>query len=206
MPRIEAPTVAEHREMRRREVVTNARELLMREGPPGVTPAAVARATGLARSSVYQYFPTTGALVGAAVEDLFQLAQHRLDVALAEAGDDAEARLTAYISTTLELAAQGHSPGRTLAMTGLPDDCLARLRELHDALAGPLVTLVRGYAAELPGRNARVLVGLVSGTLNGAAALVERGAPLPGVTAETVRFIAAALRPVPLRPGSPGLS
>lgn len=197
MPRIEAPTVAEHREMRRREVVTNARELLMREGPMGVTPAAVAKATGLARSSVYQYFPTTGALIGAAVEDLFALAQERVDAALAEAGEDAGARLTAYVSTTLELAAQGHSPSRTMGMTGIPDKGLARLRELHDALAAPFVQIIKGYAAELPGANARVLVGLASGTLNGATLLVEHGAPLGEVTAATVGFISAALRGAP---------
>lgn len=197
MPRIEAPTVAEHREMRRREVVANARELLMREGPAGVTPAAVAKATGLARSSVYQYYPTTGALIGAAVEDLFALAQERLDGALAHAGTDASARLAAYISTTLELAAQGHSPGRMMGMTGVPPKGIARLRELHDALAAPLIAIMETYAAELPGANARVLAGLASGTLNGAAVLVEHGAPLQEVTAATVRFISAAL------PGGP---
>lgn len=193
MPRIEAPTVAEHREMRRREVVTNARELLMREGPTGVTPAAVAKATGLARSSVYQYFPTAGALIGAAVEDLFAIAQDEIDAALTAAGDDPEARLAAYVSTTLALAAQGHSPSRTMGMTDVPAKGVARLRELHDALAAPLVTIIKGYAAGLPDADARVLAGLVSGTLNGATMLVEHGAPLGEVTAATVRFIHAGL-------------
>ncbi len=152
----------------------------------GVTPAAVAKASGLARSSVYQYFPTTGALLAVAIE--------RLDSALTVAGDDVEARLTAYVATTLELAAQGHSPSRTLGMSGLPDECLARLRELHDTLAAPFVTIIEAYAARLPGADADVLAGLASGALNGAALLVEHGASLPEVTAETVRFITAGLR------------
>jgi hypothetical protein len=38
-----------------------------------------------------------------------------------------------------------------------------------------------------------MLAGLVSGTLNGAAMLVEHGAPLGEVTAATVRFIHAGL-------------
>lgn len=38
-----------------------------------------------------------------------------------------------------------------------------------------------------------MLAGLVSGTLNGAAMLVEHGAPLREVTAATVRFIHAGL-------------
>lgn len=193
MPRIEAPTVAEHREMRRREIVANAREVLMRDGAVEVTPATVAKASGLARSSVYQYFPTTGALVAAAIEDTFAVAQEQLDSAVAAAGEDVEARLTAYVATTLELAAQGHSPSRTLGMSGLPDACLARLRELHDTLAAPFVSIVEAYAARVPGADARVLVGLAAGALNGAAVLVEHGASLPAVTDETVRFITAGL-------------
>ena len=194
MPRIEAPTVAEHREMRRREIVANAREVLMRDGATGITPATVAKASGLARSSVYQYFPTTGALVAAAIEDAFAVAQERLDSAVAAAGENMRARLTAYVATTLELAAQGHSPGRTMGMSGLPDQCLARLRELHGALAAPFVTIIEAYAAELPDADGQVLAGLASGALNGAAVLVEHGASLPEVTTATVDFISAALR------------
>lgn len=97
------------------------------------------------------------------------------------------------MATTLELAAQGHSPGRTMAMTGLPGECLTRLRELHDALASPFVAIIEAYAAELPGANVRLLAGLASGTLNGAALLVEHGGSLPDVTAATVGFISAAL-------------
>jgi AcrR family transcriptional regulator len=193
MPRIEAPTVAEHREMRLREVISNARELLVREGPSGVTPAAVAAATGLARSSVYQYFPTAGALIGAAVEDLFAIAQDEIDAALAEAGDDVAARLAAYIATTLALAEQGHSPSRTMGMTNVPAKGVARLRELHDALARPLRDIITGYAAQHPGADVPTLTGLVAGTLNGATMLVEHGAPLGEVTDETVEFVSAAL-------------
>ena len=194
MPRIEAPTVAEHREMRRREIVANARDVLMREGAVGVTPATVAKASGLARSSVYQYFPTPGALVAAAIEGAFAVAQQRLDSAVAAAGDDVEAQLTAYVTTTLELAAEGHSPSRTLGMSGLPDACQARLRELHDTLAAPFATIIEAYAARLPAADGQLLAGLASGALNGAAVLVEHGAPRDDVTTATIDFIGAALR------------
>ena len=53
MPKIEAPTVAEHRAMRRRAVVDNAVDLLVSEGPAALTPAAVAKLTGLALSLIH---------------------------------------------------------------------------------------------------------------------------------------------------------
>ena len=57
MPRIEAATVAEHNAMRRRQVVDAAAEVLGDVGVGGFTPAAVAKRAGLARSSMYQYYP-----------------------------------------------------------------------------------------------------------------------------------------------------
>ena len=71
MPRIEAPTLAEHHAQRRAAIVAAAVDLLGREGIGAVTPAAVASGSGLARSSLYQYFPSTAALVAAAVEESF---------------------------------------------------------------------------------------------------------------------------------------
>ena len=57
MPRIDAPTVAEHHVMRRDAIIAAARDLLGTAGASAVTPAAVAGRSGLARTSVYQYFP-----------------------------------------------------------------------------------------------------------------------------------------------------
>ena len=56
MPKIEAPTVAEHRANQERALLDAARELLLAGGRAAITPAAVGAAAGLARSSVYKYF------------------------------------------------------------------------------------------------------------------------------------------------------
>ena len=53
MPRITAPTVAEHHAKQRRALLDAARDLLAETGAePSM--AAVARRAGLARSSIYQ--------------------------------------------------------------------------------------------------------------------------------------------------------
>ena len=61
MPRIDAPTVAEHHAQRRAALLAAAEELLAEQGVEAVTPAAVGARAGLARSSVYQYFSSSPA-------------------------------------------------------------------------------------------------------------------------------------------------
>ncbi|MGB8020339.1 MAG: TetR family transcriptional regulator, partial [Candidatus Nanopelagicales bacterium] len=68
MPRIDAPTVAEHHQMRRAALIAAANDLLATEGVEAVTLGAVGAAAGLARSSVYQYFDSTGSLLAELVE------------------------------------------------------------------------------------------------------------------------------------------
>ena len=56
MPRITAPTVAEHRDQRWADLVAAGQELLVTEGPDAVTMTAVAARAGLSRTAVYEYF------------------------------------------------------------------------------------------------------------------------------------------------------
>ncbi len=71
MPKINAPTVAEHRDQRRAALVHAGRDILASQGADAVTPAAVGAAAGIARSSVYQYFDSSVALLAAIVEESF---------------------------------------------------------------------------------------------------------------------------------------
>ena len=65
MPRIAAPTVAEHRDMRRASLLAAARDLLREGGSSALTMGALASATGLSRPTVYEYFPSTDAVIAA---------------------------------------------------------------------------------------------------------------------------------------------
>lgn len=188
MPKIEAPTVAEHRAMRRRAVLANAVDLLVESGPTALTPAAVAKRTGLARTSVYQYFPTAGDLLGAAVETMFIQSQANITEALQAAGPELDARVAAYVRATLETAQSGHSPTR-LANVDLPDASRQRLRRLHEEVARPLRDLVEASGVS----DVDVTTALAQGAINGAVALVEHGVPLARVSEQTLRFLQRAL-------------
>src|SRR5690625_7953544 len=70
MPRIIAPTVAEHRAARERALLDAAHAILLETGEaPGLAP--VAERVGLARTSVYQYFRSRRELLQAMVRDVY---------------------------------------------------------------------------------------------------------------------------------------
>lgn len=188
MPRIEAPTVAEHHAMRRAALVAAARELFADGGASAVTPAAVAGRAGLARTSVYQYFPSTDALVGAAVETTFSSANAALAQAVATA-DDARSRVRAYVRAALVVAARDHGSFRGLRLADLPEECAAQVGALHAAMLAPLHEAV----AELGVRDPHVVTALVFGAVSAAAEVLEHGGDPEATTAQTLAFVDAGL-------------
>ena len=63
MPKISAPTIHEHRELRRQQLISAALELALDQGAEAVSVAAVAKKAGLARSSIYEYFASSADLI-----------------------------------------------------------------------------------------------------------------------------------------------
>ena len=128
MPRITAPTVAEHRDQRRADLVTAGHELLVAEGPDAITMTAVV----LSEQMV-----------------LWQetLRQH-LHAAPPEAGD-LDTTMRIYVEVAMELVADGHhSLLVLLTMHTLATDVRHRLSAAHAAVAAPVgEALVAGVRA-----------------------------------------------------------
>ena len=154
MPRIEAPTVAEHNAMRRRQVIEAAADELRDGGLAGFTPAAVAKRAGLARSSMYQYYPSTDALLGAAITTLLQRSRDRA-IAAVDTADTPAARVSAYIRAAIADARDGHS---AVSYTHFES------------------SMISGLASGTPGLLATTTGGKQYGTT--ASACVTRGLPL----------------------------
>ena len=137
MPKIDAPTVAEHHRQRRAALLAAATSLLAEHGLDAVTLAAVGACAGLARSSVYQYFDSTPALIAAVVEDVMPRAAERVAAAMSSA-DSPMAKVDAFVAATLDAAtAPVHRSLRALEGAGIPAACLARVDELHSDLEVP---------------------------------------------------------------------
>ena len=185
VPRIDAPTVVEHHSRRRAALVHAGAELLASGGVDAVTLGAVGSATGLARSSVYQYFGSAPALLAAVVEDVFPRSTEKLRAAVDRAGTP-QNKVDAYLSTALDLATDpAHRSLYALAGTGLPDECRARIAELHEAQFAPLRNAVRGLGVPDPALSTR----LVLGVLQAATQAVVDGAPRARVRREVLALV-----------------
>ncbi|MCI4656728.1 TetR/AcrR family transcriptional regulator [Cryobacterium zhongshanensis] len=189
MPRIKAPTVAEHRVRQREALLNAAKELLIEGGVSAVTPAAVGAAAGLSRPSVYEYFSSGADILTAVIEDAFPRGNAELQSALDSVTSPAE-RLNVYVRVTLRLAAEGvHRPAAALAAAQLPAECLARLSELHREQAAPFLEALRDL--EVP--ELTITARLLRGVLEAAMAAIESGASLPVVTERTLVFVRSAV-------------
>ena len=104
MPRIDAPTLAEHREQRR-DALLEAATTVMRESGT-VTMSAVAERTGLSRTAVYEYYRSSADLIAdVLVDELAAWIDH-----LAEAIDgiaDPRERLVTWIRAALAYVEDG---------------------------------------------------------------------------------------------------
>lgn len=189
MPKIDAPTVAEHHRRRRDALLAATERLLAEGGVDGVTLGAVGAQAGLARSSVYQYFDSAPALLAALVEDRMPRSLARLHADTAAAADPA-GRVDAFIRSALRTTTDTtHRALSALADADLPADCAARLAELHLDQLAPLRTALADLGTPDPELTAQLVMSLVEG----ATRAVVRGAELDAVVDRTLALIHTGL-------------
>ncbi|MFD4759374.1 TetR/AcrR family transcriptional regulator [Streptomyces sp. NBC_00846] len=189
MPRIRAATVVEHHAQQRLALVRAARELLEGGDAEAVTFTAVARATGLARNSVYKYFPGRPELLAAVVEDAMPRWTDAIRSRMSAAGTPEE-KIAAYVSSQLELVRVGeHRIAQALA--GVRDAAVVRESAVraHRELLTPLIGALTELGEEDPRRTALLLQGIV----NAATTAIESGDDDVVMTERAVRMAVAAV-------------
>ncbi|WP_315093555.1 TetR/AcrR family transcriptional regulator [uncultured Cellulomonas sp.] len=190
MPRIDAPTVAEHRAERERALISAAHTLLRAEPDRIPTLAEVGELTGLSRSSVYQYYTSREDLLSAVVREAFPRWQERLDTAI-DAAADPRGRILAFVRANLELVADGeHALARTLAMVAPSEDLARRSREFHDRLLVPLVDALTELGVPDPETTSE----LVNALVHAASRRVEQSGDLERAYAATEALLEPYLR------------
>lgn len=171
MPRINAPTVGEHRAAQQRALLDAAREVLAEGATEIPSFGEVAARAGLARSSMYQYFKSRQHLLDALIEDAFPRWSARVAAAMADADDPAE-RVLAYIDANLNLVAEGeHAIATALAQIAPGPELDAKSRAMHDDLYTPLSDAL----TDLGVQDAAVMSELINAVLHAATRQVERG-------------------------------
>ncbi|MCW3157037.1 TetR/AcrR family transcriptional regulator [Micropruina sonneratiae] len=154
MPKIAAPTVAEHRAMIRARLI-DAAEAVLRDPAGQLTAGAVTSAAGIARNSIYRYVDS--------VEDLRALVVDRYLPewlnAVAEALEDAHTpgdRVVAWVRVNLEqAAATGHGwlmeAARSQSPNAEMDESVAEAHAgLRNTLADSWADLLRPHPERIP--------------------------------------------------------
>ena len=177
MPRISAPTVAEHRAAQRQALLDAGIAVITEAGVASATPKAVAERAGLARSSFYEYFPSRDDLLAAIALQAFEDWAAELDEALSEV-EPGRARLHAYVTAALRMAADGkHELATQLQEAEIAPTRLDVIMQLHDRLSAPL----RDVLTSLDIADAGTTAVLVQGLIDAGMKLVLHGSPADDV-------------------------
>lgn len=167
MPRISAPTIAQHREARREALLCAAAEL-MQQGTT-FTVAQVAAQVGLSRSAVYEYYNSAADLIADVLVDemamwIDEITPH---VELVEKPID---RLDAWVRGVLMYAADGrHALLRSAGTIELPPARRAQVQSMHRELIAPLAQVL----TDLGVPDVRQGSAFVWGVLDAAISRVE---------------------------------
>jgi len=193
VPRITAPTVAEHRDQRRADLVAAGQALLVAEGPDAVTMTAVAARAGLSRTAVYEYFTSADELVAIVLSDQMLLWQEalrqRLHAAPPQTGDLDTVRI--YVEVAMGLVAEGHhSLLVLLTMHTLAEDVRDRLSEAHAAVAAP----VGDALAQIGIRDVDQATNYVHAAIEAAARRITPGQDARAEIAAVAAFTVAGVR------------
>lgn len=167
MPRINQPSVPEHRAAQHRAVLDAAERLIVDSDGKVPTIAEVAAEVGLARSSVYLYVASGKDLI---IQLLLQAIPAWLDSLTAEldrVGSDPAERLAAYVRVTLKLFVEGsHGPLMSAAST-LPETFTdERVQESHNGLDPAL--------RELLGDEVETVRSLIDAMIHRGAELINQ--------------------------------
>ncbi|MGW2615815.1 TetR/AcrR family transcriptional regulator [Streptomyces sp. NPDC001500] len=183
--------MAEHRSMQRAALLDAARTLLSEGGTEALTFPALAERTGLARSSVYEYFRSRAAVVEELCEVDFPLWTAEVEAAMA-AADGAEAKVEAYVRGQLALVGdRRHRAVVAISASELDAGAREKIRAAH----GALVAMIGEALADLGHTQPRLTAMLLQGVVDAAVRRIELGAA-EEPAAITDAAVAMALRGV----------
>ena len=193
MPKIQAPTVVLHRELRRQQLMEAAMGLALANGAESITVAAVAAKAGLARSSIYEYFASSADLVADLVLEELEYYTQRLAAATQRAQDPFE-RIELWISESLRYVADGrHMLVKSLNTIDTPDARKDEILMGHRRMMAPLQEAITQTGVA----DVRVAAALLSSVTDAASIRIDAGNEAELEIQSAVAFALAGLRALP---------
>ena len=195
MPKIQAPTVALHRELRRQQLMSAAMELALVSGAQSITVAAVAAKAGLARSSIYEYFASSADLVADLVLEELDYYPRRLSDAVSGETDPFK-RIELWVVESLRYVADGrHMLVKSLNTISTPADRKDEILLGHRRMMAPLQeSLIEAGLADI-----RIASALLASVTDAASIRIDAGNDAELEIQSAVNFALAGLRALPRR-------
>ncbi|MFD6418071.1 TetR/AcrR family transcriptional regulator [Streptomyces sp. NPDC060194] len=170
--------MAEHRTMQRAALLDAARSLLSDGGTDALTFPALAERTGLARSSVYEYFRSRAAVVEELCAVDFPLWAAEIEGAMA-AEASPRGKVEAYVRHQLGLVGdRRHRAVVAISASELDAGAREKIRAAHHGLVAMIVEAL----AELGAAHPRLAAMLLQGVVDAAVRRIESGEDLDTVT------------------------
>lgn len=190
MPRISAPTLAEHREWRRQQLVAAACEIALEQGGQAVTVAAVAVRAGLSRTSVYEYFGSSEELIADLVLDELANFSAVLSDAISDTADSFQA-ISQWIQAALQYIADGrHLLAKALSSISAPADRSREIGAAHKTLLAPLSQAL----IEIGITDLAQALTLIQAVTDAATKRIESGCDGKAEIASATNFCLAGIR------------
>ncbi|MEW2527192.1 helix-turn-helix domain-containing protein [Streptomyces sp. NPDC047071] len=183
--------MAEHRSMQRGALLDAARTLLSEGGTDALTFPALAERTGLARSSVYEYFRSRAAVVEELCEVDFPVWAAEVSAAMERAATP-EGQVEAYVRQQLALVGdRRHRAVVAISASELDAGAREKIRAAHGGLVAMIVEALDALGHQEP----RLAAMLLQGVVDAAVRRIELGvAEEPEAITEAA--VAMALRGV----------
>ena len=189
MPKISAPSVAEHRANQRAALIRAGEDLLRDDGLASVMPRRVCERAGLSRSSFYDYFTTRDDLLVAIAIAAIEKWEAEIEEELTGV-DEGLPALRVFVDATMAMTADGrHDIAGTLQAANLSPSRMEDLMVLHDTLLRPLIRILSELDVANPVRAAM----LVQGALGAGVQLVTHGLDPQTVSDDVFRFVTKGL-------------
>ncbi|MCB8903677.1 MULTISPECIES: TetR/AcrR family transcriptional regulator [unclassified Streptomyces] len=158
--------------MQRGALLDAARALLSEGGTEALTFPALAERTGLARSSVYEYFRSRAAVVEELCAVDFPVWAAEVEVAM-DGADTPQGKVEAYVRKQLELVGdRRHRAVVAISASELDDGAREKIRAAHGGLVAMIVEALAALGQPQPRLGAMLLQGVV----DAAVRRVELGA------------------------------
>lgn len=185
MPRISAPTVAEHRERITAAIIAAAREVLIDKGYAEMKLGEVAGKANVARTSIYDYFVNRDDVLLAVLEQDIPVWEKAVEASVTKASAPRE-RVAAYVEALIGIAADGGMElAAVLRQSDLSKFVIKSLTEMVKGLVAPLVAALKDLGQEAPDVTAMMVLRIV----DSAIWQVQKGNPQAEVTKMAVSLI-----------------